>query len=249
MARGQTSDIGPVPVCALDYPAALDLVATMLDREGERNVAFCNAHTVNLARRDARFRAALQGMTVLNDGVGLDLARRVLHGAPFPANLNGTDFTPAVLEAAPRPLRLFLLGSPPGVAERAADALSARFPRHQVVGVRDGFFPPADGAAIARTIAATGADLLLVGMGQPRQELWAAEHGAATGAVVMCVGAYLDFAAGAVFRAPGWMRALRIEWTYRLAQEPRRLAARYLLGNPRFVYGVLRDRFRRGRKT
>lgn len=247
MADQGVSDIGPVSVSALGHERALERVAELLDRDGRRVVAFCNAHTVNLARRDPAFRAALAGAVVLNDGVGLDLARRLLHGSRFPANLNGTDFTPALLEAAPRPLRLFLLGSPPGVAERAAAAIAARFPRHRIAGVRDGFFDPADGRAVAEAIAATGADLVLAGMGQPRQELWAAEHAAATGALVMCIGAYLDFAAGAVPRAPGWARALRVEWVYRLAREPRRLAGRYLLGNPRFVCGIVLDRLRAGR--
>lgn len=246
MAQCESSDIGPVRVRVLGYGKALDLVAGMIGEGGERIVAFCNAHTVNLARRDAAFRDALGRAVVLNDGVGLDLGRRILHGARFPANLNGTDFTPALLEHAPGPLKVFLLGSPPGVAERAAAALARRFPRHRIVGTRDGFFPPAEGGAVARAIAETGADLVLVGMGQPRQELWAARHAAASGALALCIGAYLDFAAGAVRRAPGLVQAMRIEWAYRLAQEPRRLAGRYLLGNFRFMLGVARDKLGRG---
>lgn len=241
-----------VRVTVLDH--ALAAIHAMIDGdaryggENRRVVAFCNAHTVNLARRDSAFLAVLNDSFVLNDGVGLDLARRWLHGAAFPANLHGTDLTTAVLATAERPLRLFLLGSPPGVAECAAAVLEIRFPHHRVVGTHDGFFDEAEGAAIARTIAKTGADLVLVGMGQPRQEMWAFRHGAASGALVMCIGAYLDFTAGMVRRAPRWVQRVRLEWFVRLAQEPRRLAGRYLIGNARFVVGIARDRMRARKK-
>ncbi len=233
--------IGPINVAALPYPQALALALQMIEaRSG--TVAFCNSHSVNLARRDPGFARAMAGALVLNDGIGLDLAGRLLHGSPFPANLNGTDFTPAVLAACERPLALYLLGSPAGVAEKAAAALEARFPHHRVVGVRDGFFPPAEDAAVAAAVHAANADLILVGMGQPRQELWAANHGLTTGAALMCIGAFLDFAAGQVPRAPIWIRRLRLEWLFRLALEPRRLARRYILGNGLFLLNVLRDR-------
>ena len=242
--------IGPVAVCVAGRHAALSMIVTMLDRDARkggdvpRTVAFCNAHTVNLARRDPTFVAALDRALVLNDGVGLDLARKALYGAPFPDNLNGTDLTTAVMEAAPGPLRIFLLGSPPGVAERAVAVLRERFPHHSFVGARHGFFDPAEGWDIALAIAETGADLVLLGTGQPRQEKWAAEHGAATGAMVMCIGAYLDFTAGVVRRAPQWVQRARLEWLVRLAQEPRRLGGRYLIGNGRFLLDVAADYLR-----
>ena len=244
LAAATTSRIGPVSILVQDQPAAIERIRAMIGAPGPRIVAFCNAHTVNLARRDPAFALALSTMTVLNDGMGVDIGRHVLEGARFPANLNGTDFTPALLAAEDRPLRLFLLGSPPGVADRAGAVLSVQFPRHRIVGTRHGFFEVAEGDAVARQIAGAGADLVLVGMGQPRQEMWAAAHAATSGAVVLCIGAYLDFAAGVVPRAPAFVRRLRIEWLYRLAQEPRRLVHRYLVGNAVFVADVLRDRLR-----
>lgn len=250
MKRLEHCLIGPVTVCVADREEALAAITAMLDdgapdgSAGRGIVAFCNAHTVNLARRDPSFIAALDEALVLNDGIGLDIARKWLHGAQFPANLNGTDLTTAVLEASSRPLRVFLLGSAPGVAERAATVLAARFPHHRIVGSRDGFFDEAEGGAIARAIKAEDADLVLAGMGQPRQEMWAARHGAASGALVMCIGAYLDFTAGVVRRAPEWVQRARLEWVVRLLQEPRRLAGRYLIGNGRFLAGIARDRYR-----
>jgi N-acetylglucosaminyldiphosphoundecaprenol N-acetyl-beta-D-mannosaminyltransferase/alpha-1,3-mannosyltransferase len=210
-----------------------------------RIVAFCNAHTVNLARGDTSFVKALNSALVLNDGVGVDIARRLLYGAPFPANLQGTDLTSAVLAASAKAMRIFLLGSPPGVAKRAAEILAVRYPQHSIVGTRHGFFDLAtEGLAVAKEIAATRADLVLAGMGQPRQEKWAAEFAAETGAVVMCIGAYLDFTAGTVRRAPRWAQQARLEWLVRLAQEPRRLAGRYLVGNAQFLLDTAIDYLR-----
>ncbi|VWX53341.1 WecB/TagA/CpsF family glycosyltransferase [Novosphingobium sp. 9U] len=250
----KTCLIGPVSVCIFERDAALATIAGMIDCPGStgdvepRVVAFCNAHTVNLARRDPTFVRALDRALVLNDGVGVDIARKLLYGSSFPANLHGTDLTSDVLMSAPKPLRIFLLGSAPGVADRAGKVLNDRFPRHTIVGTRDGFFNLNEGSAVATAIAATEADLVLAGMGQPRQEKWAFQFGEQTGALVMCVGAYLDFTAGVVRRAPRWAQRVRLEWLVRLAHEPRRLAGRYLIGNGRFLAEIGGD-YLRFRKT
>lgn len=129
------------------------------------------------------------------------------------------------------------------MGERAARALASRFPQHDVVGVQHGFFAEAESERIVADIRAASPDLILVGMGQPRQEVWAHRHLATVPAVTMCVGAYLDFAAGVVARAPQMIRRMRLEWAYRLWQEPRRLASRYLIGNAAFLYAIARERF------
>ena len=207
-------------------------------------LAFCNAHTVNMARQNAEFAQALDQALVLNDGIGVEIGSRLVHGAGFPANLNGTDFTPALLRHVETPLRIFLLGSRPGVAERAGAMLVQQFPRHQIVGTRDGFFPPSDDRIVAADIAASGADLVLVGMGHPLQEFWASAHWRSLPAVTMCIGAFLDFTARVVPRAPRFIRAIRAEWLYRLAWEPRRLARRYIIGNITFLALCLAERLR-----
>ncbi|MFT8246074.1 WecB/TagA/CpsF family glycosyltransferase [Roseomonas sp. BN140053] len=207
--------------------------------------AFCNMHGCNLARRSPAFASALGRATVFNDGIGMDIASRILFGRPFPENINGTDLTPELLAGLERPTAVFLLGSPPGVAERAARALESRFPQVRVVGCQHGFFPPSEDGEMADRVRRTGAELVLAGMGNPRQELWAVEMAPRTGAVVLCIGAFLDFASGRVSRAPRLVRALRSEWLYRLALEPRRLASRYFGGVGPFLWAVLRERLRR----
>ncbi len=208
-------------------------------------IAFANAHLVNVAAADEALRAALEEFTVLPDGVGVDLASRILHGARFPDNLNGTDFTPRYLARASRALKVGLLGARPGVAQAAAGALAAHAPRHRYTVFGDGFFSEEKEAAILRHLEAARPDILLVAFGNPRQELWIAQRldqrhcSAALG-----VGALFDFLAGEVSRAPDWVRAARLEWVWRLALEPGRLWRRYVLGNPVFLARVAMQKLR-----
>jgi N-acetylglucosaminyldiphosphoundecaprenol N-acetyl-beta-D-mannosaminyltransferase len=237
-----------VPVAVLDARSALAEVARLAERAGPHGphparparVVYVNAHTLNLAARDPEYRAVLgRAHLVLNDGAGVALAAR-LHGRRFPANLNGTDFNPRVLElAAARGWRVFFLGGRPGVAAAAAERLGARIPGLEIVGTRDGYAPTA-ARAVLRTIRVARPDLVMVGLGNPHQERWLDLHLGATGARLgVGVGGFFDFAAGRVPRAPAPLRRLGLEWTYRLAQEPRRLWRRYLVGNPAFLARVL----------
>jgi alpha-1,3-mannosyltransferase len=239
---GTSRRIGKVSVSVLKREAAVDRILSAVERREPALVTFCNAHTVNLARRDDQFRATLDDFLILNDGVGVDLASRSLFGRAFPDNLNGTDFTPHLLGSAGRPLSIYLVGSKPGVAAKAGRVLKERYPHVEIAGTRDGFFTPEEEPDLNRAIAGSGADLVLAAMGQPRQELWAARNAAAFGRPVICVGALLDFVAAQVTRAPEVVRRFRLEWAYRLAQEPRRLAGRYLVGNATFLTDIVRQK-------
>ncbi len=209
---------------------------------GERiRLAFLNAHTSNLAGRDPAFSAILKDFTVLNDGVGVDIAAQRLYGARFPENLNGTDFVPAFLAQTAAPRRLFLLGGREGVALDAAAHLSALAPQHVIVGVRNGYFDPAETPAIVAEIAAARPDIVLVAFGNPAQERFIAAHFDALGCdMAIGVGALLDFLSGRAVRAPAFFRKARLEWVWRLGREPGRLWKRYLLGNSQFLWRVIR---------
>ena len=208
------------------------------------NVAFANASSLNIAYRNDRFRSALGRFVVLNDGLGADIASRIKYGEPFRENLNGTDFVPDFLDRTNQRLRLFLVGTTDETVIRAAQKLHATYPQHTIVGWRNGFFE--DERDIRQTCAeirAAEADCVLVGMGNPQQELWIDEYADQTGArLFFAVGALLDFQAGRVPRAPAWVRRMRCEWIYRLSQEPVRLARRYLVGNFVFLSRVLLSR-------
>ncbi len=212
-----------------------------------RMLAYVNAHTLNLAVGDDALRAALnRSDLVLNDGIGLSLAAR-MQGTRFPENLNGSDFTVRLLRfAAARGWHVFLLGGEPGVAEAAARHLSEAVEGLTVAGTCHGFTGESDELLVQR-IKDAGAALLIVAFGSPRQEVWLDHNLSATGAHLgVGVGAFLDFSAGKVRRAPRWMNALGIEWCFRLVQEPGRLWRRYVIGNPLFLLRAWRDRRRPG---
>lgn len=206
-------------------------------------LAYVNAHTLNLAVHDQDLRGALnRSALVMNDGLGVSLAAR-MRGERFPENLNGSDFTVQLLKlSAARGWGVFLLGGEPGVAETAADRLSQRIEHLRIVGTCHGFTGERDDL-LAQRVRDAGTELLVVAFGSPRQETWIDRNLKATGALIgVGVGAFLDFSAGKVVRAPRWMNVLGVEWCFRLLQEPRRLWRRYIVGNPVFLLRAWRDR-------
>ncbi len=230
-----------VRVASVGWNEAIALLLRLLQARRFTKVGFLNAHCANLAASDPAFAAALGDFLVLPDGIGVDLGAQVLTGAPFPANLNGTDFVPALLLASPRPLTVALLGATRANVEGAAGTLERLVPRHRFVVIHDGYFSPREEPQVVASIAALRPDILLVAMGVPRQELWIARNIDRRHCTMpIAVGALFDFLSGAVPRAPLWMRRLRLEWLFRLAVEPGRMWRRYILGNPLFMWRVLR---------
>jgi N-acetylglucosaminyldiphosphoundecaprenol N-acetyl-beta-D-mannosaminyltransferase len=222
----------------------LDLLAIALHRGQQTRVAFVNPECVNRAQRDPIYRAVLARFDwVLTDGIGMVLAGRLL-GQRVRQNVNGTDLFPRLCELLGRSGHsLYLLGGRPGVAEGVVDWIGRHHPRVRVAGVHHGYFSAAEAPAVIRGIRASGAAVLLVGLGVPRQERWIAAHSRACGAVVtMGVGGLFDFYSGRIPRAPQWLREVGGEWAYRLVQEPGRLWRRYLLGNAQFLLRVARLR-------
>ncbi|MFV0281972.1 MAG: WecB/TagA/CpsF family glycosyltransferase [Rhodoblastus sp.] len=206
-------------------------------------VAFCNAHTAEIALRDRAYREALDHFCVVNDGIGIEIAARILERRGFPENLNGTDFIPALLGELPQGARLYLLGAAPGVAEEAGRRFVLRFPHLNLVGARHGYFGADEEEDVVCAVAAARPDVLLVAFGNPRQEMFIARYIDALGSkAVFGVGALFDFAAERVARAPAWMRRARLEWAFRLAQEPGRLLRRYTIETAAFLIAVLRIR-------
>ncbi|WP_281825088.1 WecB/TagA/CpsF family glycosyltransferase [Sphingobium sp. BS19] len=178
-------------------------------------------------------------MTIFNDGVGVDIASRYLYGRPFPENLNGTDLTPALLAALPSGTSVFLVGGRADVARAAAEKVSSTFSHIRVVGYHHGYFGSSEQHDVVQRIVETDARFVMVGMGQPRQEIWAASNANKLNMPILCIGAQIDRFAGLIPRAPLWMRQMKMEWLYRLLLEPRRLAGRYLWGNFIFLARVI----------
>jgi exopolysaccharide biosynthesis WecB/TagA/CpsF family protein len=240
--KRKTISVLGVTVDKLTREQALEQIGTWTDGR-PRMLAYVNAHTLNLTVRNHELREVLnRGDLVMNDGLGLSLAAR-MRGERFPENLNGSDFTIWLLQlAASRDWGVFLFGGRPGVAEAAASRLAERIDGLRIVGTCHGFTGENDDALVQR-VKQSSADLLVVALGNPLQELWLNRNLDATGALLgVGVGAFLDFSAGMVKRAPPWMNALGVEWCFRLVQEPLRLWRRYLIGNPLFLARAWRER-------
>ena len=241
-------EILDIDVAWLNRSQAFDNIREALFQDRQTVYAFLNAHNANIATANKDYRSALQHFTVLPDGLGVDLAARALYGQPFPANLNGTDFVPALLAYLVRPRRVALVGAQPEVLAAARDGFQQKTPWHEFVAVSDGYFDKDHCQTVLDKLAALNADIVLVAMGSPLQELWIRNNiGEEHGKVIIGVGALFDFVSQAVPRAPAYIRRLRSEWIFRLLWEPRRLWRRYLLGNPLFLMRVLGHRWLRRR--
>jgi len=217
------------------------------EQRKSRALCFANVHVIMEAVDNPAFLRGLNsaGM-ILPDGMPLVWALRAL-GASKAQRVCGPDATAIMLAAAEKAgVPVGFYGGSPSVLDSLVAAVRLRHPNLKVVFVESPPFrsltPEEDLAAVDR-IASSGARLLFVGLGCPKQENWIVEHLGAVPAVMFAVGAAFDFLAGSKPRAPQWMRRSGLEWVFRLASEPRRLAMRYLKHNPRFVFMFLRQLF------
>jgi N-acetylglucosaminyldiphosphoundecaprenol N-acetyl-beta-D-mannosaminyltransferase len=237
-------------VDAVEFPEAVRRIVAWAEEGRGRTVCAANVHMVMEAWDDPSFRAVVNGADlVVPDGQPLVWALR-LAGAPQRARVRAApDLVLALLhECARRGLRAGLYGGAPDVlADLAANA------RRHVPGLRLVYewSPPfrpltaAEDETVVGDIRAAGVQLLLVGLGCPKQERWMAAHRERLPCVMVGVGAAFDMLAGRTGNAPRWLRGAGLEWVYRLLQEPRRLWRRYLWHNPRFLVLLARETLRR----
>jgi exopolysaccharide biosynthesis WecB/TagA/CpsF family protein len=210
-----------------------------------RQIVFVNAHVINTAVEDPAYARVLADADYrLSDGSGMAIAAKWAE-VPFIANTNGTDFFPLLCrEAIKAGQKIFLLGGAPRVAELAAETIARAGYGDAIAGTHHGFFKrgSAEEDATIAAINASGATIVLAGLGVPLQDIWLAENRARLTAPVLAgVGGLFDFFAGRVSRAPMILRSLGLEWTWRLMQEPQRLWRRYLLGNGIFLGHAFRE--------
>jgi N-acetylglucosaminyldiphosphoundecaprenol N-acetyl-beta-D-mannosaminyltransferase len=215
----------------VDMDGAVERIASFLHGGRFAHVVTLGAEMANLAYRDERYRAVINGADlVVADTVGVVLASRWM-GKPVPSRVPGIDLLERLCAAgSANGWPIFLLGGAAGVAAQAAAALSERHPGVRVAGTQHGYFKPDEDRDVALRIAGSGARLVMVGMGFPRQEYWIAEHRTALGpATCMGVGGALDVISGRLLRAPSLVRRAGFEWLYRLVREPRRFGRQLAL--------------------
>lgn len=171
---------------------------------------------------------------IVNDGVGMDIAARLLRGVRFQENLNGTDFLPYLFRNAAAPLRVYLIGGKPEIVARASRHVSEKLGQ-VVVGYCDGYTGMRANQSLVETINQAKPDVVLVALGNPIQERWILDHRSKLDTTILAgVGALFDFWAAAKPRAPLLVQRLRMEWFYRLCLEPRRLMRRYTIDIAKF---------------
>ncbi len=192
-------------------------------------------HAVQFASNDALRDAYRCASLVVADGWPL-VAASHLFEEPLPERIAGSDLVPGLfrfLHQSECGGTIFLLGAAPGVAEVAAERIEREWPRVSVVGTYSppfGFeFNPNDSVQIVKQINASNPDILVVGFGTPKQELWLRQfHHELSVGVAIAGGATIDFLAGRQIRAPAWIRKLQMEWSYRWISDPKRLTGRYV---------------------
>lgn len=210
------------------------------NRDG-RHVHFANAYTLSLTRNNARLLQILNEGVCFADGRSVSLVGRIMSGRKF-YQAPGPDVFEATLNSGAG-ARHFLLGGAPETLQRLEERIDQTWPAARVVG---SYSPPfryptsEELDTIAHMVAHSGADICWVGLGTPKQDIVACELAARVGVTFACVGAAFDFSAGNIRRAPKWVRAGGLEWLFRLVLEPKRLWRRYLLGNPVFLYLVIK---------
>lgn len=230
--------LGRVWIDRVGFDGALERIEALVSA-GQGGAVFTpNVDHLVMAEDDLAFRTAYENVSVcLADGQPLVWLSRAL-GTPLPEKVSGSDLVWPLMQLAGRSgWRVYLLGGAPGAARIAGD----RFTRElgvQVVGVDDARIEVGgeSGRSAVERVRKARPDLLLVALGAPKQELWIHDALARMGpTVAIGVGATLDFISGRIRRAPPWMSRAGLEWLYRLAHDPRRLAYRYLVRDPRIL--------------
>jgi N-acetylglucosaminyldiphosphoundecaprenol N-acetyl-beta-D-mannosaminyltransferase len=216
-------------------------------RQGElpvpRIVVSSNGSVIAAFHRDPDFRALLLQADLIDaDGMPLVMATQIFCREPLKERVATTDFIHDAAAAAVREgLRFYFLGAKPGVAEAAADSLRAQHPGLEVVGIRHGYFGPEEEKTICAEVRASGADVLWVGLGSPRQEDFAVRNRERLAGLawIRTCGGLFDHCSGQVRRAPRWMQQASLEWLHRAVLEPRRLGWRYIATNPAALFHLV----------
>jgi N-acetylglucosaminyldiphosphoundecaprenol N-acetyl-beta-D-mannosaminyltransferase len=232
-----------IRISNLSMPEAIDMIEGLFRQEGgpAHAIYIVNAHTLNLATDHPAYHAVLTSAhRVLGDGTGVRWAARQ-RKVEMKDNLVGTNLVPELFTAtANRGYRYFLLGADSDTIARAAQHISTAFPGWELAGYRHGYLNHEETSKVISHINAHRPHLLLVGMGNPKQEEWIHLHRDELQVpVAIGVGGLFDHWAGNLSRAPAWVRDLGYEWLQLLIQQPHKWR-RYILGNPKFLYNMTR---------
>lgn len=241
--EGKKNVLG-VRVDAVDYEAAEELIVRAAREKRPFAVSALAVHGIMTGALDREHKYRLNGLDLVTpDGQPVRWAMAITGQARLPDRVYGPFLTLRVCARAEREgLSLYLYGATAATLERLEANLGERFPALRVAGRQSSRFrqaTPEERTADVEAIRASGADIVLVGLGCPRQEVWVYEMREDVGRPLLAVGAAFDFLAGSLSMAPVWMQARGLEWLYRLTREPKRLWRRYLILNPHYCWLLL----------
>lgn len=234
-----------VNIDVVDTEGLRGKIIAFAQQESTRSVMYVNADCMLISQKDWAYRQVLNGADLIYaDGIGVVYGAR-LWGYSLPGRSTAADFFPDFSRSfADHGLRMYFLGGREGVARIAADRLMEKIPGLMIVGTHHGYFSEDETARIIRKINAAEPDIVVIGFGAPKQELWIRDYGEELEASVLWgVGGLFDFLSGKTPRGPQWLLDHGFEWLCRLIAEPGRLWRRYLLGNTKFIFSLLWNRF------
>lgn len=240
--KGKYSILG-INVHAVDYDYAVDQIITAAKQQQPYSVSALAVHGVMTGVLDPVHARRLNGLDlVVPDGQPVRWALLWLYGQALPDRVYGPNLTLRVAQSlAKHQLSFYLYGSKSETLVKFADKLTRSFPGLKVAGMEPSKFrrlSESERLDLVKRIKDSGASIVLLGLGCPRQEVWAYEYRDLLNLPVLAVGAAFDFHAGTVSQAPKLMQDFGLEWFYRLTQEPKRLWQRYILLNPLYVFNI-----------
>lgn len=235
-----------VPISGTDYSRAVDCLISAAQLRKPALATALAVHGLVEAARDKEMAKRIAAFDLVTpDGQPVRHALNAIHKAGLPDRVYGPALTLMLCErAAKLGIKVYLYGSTKETVERLKSSLERRYPGLDIVGAEPSLFRPLaeqESKALAHRINMSGAGIVFVGLGCPRQENFAFEHRHLIDAALVCVGAAFDFHAGVKRQAPAWMQKLSLEWLFRLLQEPRRLFRRYAVTNTYFLWHIFRQ--------
>ena len=221
---------------------AINDLDQVIANQQRAKVTYINADCLNKAFVDRNyFEVIKQSERIFPDGTGVNIAAKMTKQVMVD-NINGTDMFPELCQLAEeRGYSMYFLGAKPGTTDNLVENLRERFPKLNIAGHQHGYFDNNATEQVINDINASNASLLFVAMGAPAQENWINKHFEQLNCnILLAVGGLFDFNSGNIPRAPLFIRKIGMEWVWRLLQEPGRMWRRYIIGNPLFLYRVLR---------
>lgn len=245
MENIRTHELFNITITDITIPDAIIIMDRLIKNYQEKSntIFFVNAHTLNLAIKDKYYLNIINsGNYVFGDGTGVRWATKLIIKEKFKDNVNGTDLIPKFMRTtANQKYKYFLLGATPEDIETASKHVSNNFSGWELAGYHHGYFKLSENIGVVNQINESGAQLLLVGMGNPLQEKWVYENCSKLKIpLIVGVGGLFTYWAGKLDRAPLWMRKIGIEWIYILRRQPKKWK-RYTLGNMLFLFRIANE--------